>query len=92
MHLPTEQKLVVREDGSMLVSGWMPVDEFAERFKIKLQEDRDYETAAGPIIEEMGQLPKVGDSLEIGEWRIEVVDLDGRRINKLLIQAWQAPH
>lgn len=85
--LDTEQKLVVREDGSILVSGWMPVDEFAERFKIKLEEDRDYETAAGLIIEEMGQLPKVGDHIEIGDWRIEVVDLDGRRIDKLLIQA-----
>ncbi len=85
--MDTEQKLVVREDGSLLVSGWMPVDEFAERFKINLDEDRDYETAAGLVLEEMGQLPKVGDHVDIGNWRIEVVDLDGRRIDKLLVQA-----
>lgn len=82
-----EEKLVVREDGSMLVSGWMPVDEFAEHFRITLDEDRDYETAAGLVLEEMEQLPKVGDYVDIGDWRIEVVDMDGRRIDKLLIRA-----
>jgi putative hemolysin len=82
-----EEKLFVREDGSMLVSGWMPVDEFAEHFRITLDEDRDYETAAGLVLEEMEQLPKVGDYVDIGDWRIEVVDMDGRRIDKLLIRA-----
>lgn len=85
--LDTEQKLVVREDGSLLVSGWMPVDEFAEHFKIALDDDRDYETAAGLVLEVMGQLPKVGDYVDIGNWRVEVVDLDGRRIDKLLVYA-----
>lgn len=90
--LDTEQKLVVREDGSLLVSGWMPVDEFAERFKITLDSDRDYETAAGLVLEEMERLPKVGDHVDIGNWRIEVVDLDGRRIDKLLVQAKPGDH
>jgi putative hemolysin len=64
----------------------MPVDEFAERLGITLDEDRDYETVAGLVIESMGSLPKLGEHVEISGWRIEVIDLDGRRIDKLLAQ------
>jgi putative hemolysin len=81
-----EAKVVVREDGSLLVAGWMPVDEFADRIGITLPEDRDYETVAGLVLDLMGQLPPVGAVARLGKWRIEVVDLDGRRIDKLLVQ------
>ncbi len=82
----SEPKLITREDGSLLVAGWMPADEFAERLGLPLDDDRDYETAAGLVIEEMGKLPQVGEYVDLGPWRIEVVDLDGRRIDKLLAQ------
>jgi putative hemolysin len=80
-----EAKIAEREDGSLLVAGWMPADEFAERIGITLDEGRDYETVAGLVIEEMGRLPKLGEYFQIGNWRIEVIDLDGRRIDKLLV-------
>ncbi|MDP4032929.1 MAG: hemolysin family protein, partial [Pseudorhodobacter sp.] len=79
-------KIVEREDGSLLVAGWMPADEFAERVGLTLEDDRDYETVAGLIIEKMGTLPQLGDHIDLGDWRIEVVDIDGRRIDKLLVQ------
>jgi putative hemolysin len=82
----TEAKIAERGDGSLLVAGWMPADEFAERIGITLDEDRDYETVAGLVIEKMGSLPKLGEYMEVSGWRIEVVDLDGRRIDKLLVQ------
>jgi putative hemolysin len=81
-----EAKIVTREDGSMLVAGWMPVDEFADAMGISLPADRDYATVAGLVIDLMGQLPPVGAVVRLGAWRIEVVDLDGRRIDKLLVQ------
>jgi len=81
-----EAKVATRDDGSLLVAGWMPVDEFADRIGIALEEDRDYETVAGLVIDRMKALPKLGDHVDIGPWRIEVVDLDGRRIDKLLVQ------
>ena len=80
-----EAKIVEREDGSLLVAGWMPADEFAERIGITLDDDRNYETVAGFIIEKMGTLPKLGEYVDVRGWRIEVVDLDGRRIDKLLV-------
>jgi putative hemolysin len=82
----TEEKLVRREDGSLLVSGWMPADEFAERIGLTLRDDGDYETVAGLVIDRMGSLPGLGDHVDIGGWRIEVIDLDGRRVDKLLVR------
>jgi len=81
-----EAKVATRDDGSLLVAGWMPVDEFADRIGIALEADRDYETVAGLVIDRMKALPKLGDHVDVGPWRIEVVDLDGRRIDKLLVQ------
>jgi putative hemolysin len=82
-----EAKVAERDDGSLLVAGWMPVDEFAERLDLSLDKDRDFETVAGLIIERMGRLPALGEHIAIGPWRIEVVDLDGRRIDKVLVQS-----
>lgn len=80
-----EPKVVTRQDGSLLVAGWMPVDEFADVLGLLLESDRDYQTVAGMVLDRMGRLPQVGESLDVEAWRIEVVDLDGRRIDKLLV-------
>ncbi len=80
-----EPKVVEREDGSLLVAGWMPVDEFAARLDLALAEDRDYETVAGLVLHLAQALPAVGQHVMLEGWRIEVVDLDGRRIDKLLV-------
>ncbi|MFW5655663.1 MAG: hemolysin family protein [Roseicyclus sp.] len=81
-----EAKVATRDDGSLLVAGWMPVDEFADRIGIALEDDRDCETVAGLVIDRMEALPNLGDHVDVGPWRIEVVDLDGHRIDKLLVQ------
>ncbi|MFG6080037.1 hemolysin family protein [Paracoccus litorisediminis] len=80
-----EPKLVQREDGSLLIAGWMPVDEFADRLSVPLSDDHDYSTVAGLVLDLAGAIPQVGDVVEWDGWRIEVVDLDGRRIDKLLV-------
>lgn len=81
-----EPKLVERDDGSLLVAGWMPIDEFADHLRIALPEDRDFETVAGLVLHLTAELPQVGRSVHLKGWKIEVVDMDGRRIDKLLVQ------
>lgn len=81
-----EPKLVERADGSLLVAGWMPVDEFADHIGLTLEEDSGYETVAGLVLHQAGKLPQVGQHVTVGDWRIEVIDMDGRRIDKLLVQ------
>jgi putative hemolysin len=79
-----EPEAVQREDGSWLLAGWMPADEMAEQFGITLPERRNYETVAGLVIGELQHLPNVGEAVETLGWRFEVVDMDGRRIDKVL--------
>ncbi len=75
---------VEREDGSWLLSGAMPADEMADKLGIKLPEKRAYETVAGFVLAHLQHLPETGEYIETSGWRFEVVDLDGRRIDKVL--------
>ncbi|MEH3048550.1 hemolysin family protein [Sphingomonas adhaesiva] len=77
--------VVEREDGSLLVAGTMAADALAERLGIDLPEDRDYATVAGLALAVFRKLPSEGESFEEQGWKFEVVDLDGRRIDKLLV-------
>ena len=74
-----------REDGSWLVSGSFAADMLAEKLGFDLEEDRDYATVAGLTLAILKRLPDVGDRFDYDGWRFEVVDMDGRKIDKLLI-------
>ena len=78
--------VVVREDGSLLVSGQMPADALAERLGIDLPEDRDYATVAGLALAVLKHLPAEGEVFTEQGWRFEIVDMDGRKIDKLLVR------
>ena len=78
--------LIVREDGSLLVSGQMPADALAERLGIDLPEDRDYATVAGLALAVLKHLPEEGEVFAEQGWRFEIVDMDGRKIDKLLVR------
>jgi putative hemolysin len=80
-----EPAIIRRDDGSYLVAGWMPVDEFADQLGVPIPRDPRYETVAGYVLEEIEHLPSVGESFERAPWRFEVLDLDGRRIDKVLV-------
>ena len=74
-----------RADGSLVVSGAMPADEFRDRLGLTLAPATDYDTVAGLVLAQSGDLPAEGQVVEIGAWRIEIMDMDGRRIDKILV-------
>lgn len=80
-----EPACVERADGSFLVAGWMPVDEFAEEVGVPLPDERDFDTVAGLVLDQLGRLPGLGEQLDYAGYRLEVIDLDGMRIDKLLV-------
>jgi putative hemolysin len=83
----TERDAVQREDGSWLLDGALPVDEFKAIFSVDRlpSEDRAvYHTLAGFILFQLGRVPREGDHLEWQGVRLEVVDMDDRRIDKVL--------
>ena len=77
--------ITVRDDGSLLVSGQLAADALADRIKIELPEDRDYATVAGLALAVLKRLPHEGESFVEQGWRFEIVDMDGHKIDKLLV-------
>jgi len=79
---------VKRDDGSWLMDGLIPVPELKDRLELKElpEEDRGrYNTLAGMVMLLLGRLPHTGDHAEWQGWRFEVVDLDGKRVDKVLV-------
>jgi putative hemolysin len=79
-----EPDAVRREDGSWLLAGSMAVDEMADVLGITLPETRSYHTVGGLVISELQHLPNTGEFVDVLGWRLEVIDLDERRIDKVL--------
>lgn len=77
--------LTEREDGSLLVSGAFSADALADRLGIEYADDREFGTAAGYVLSVLKRVPVEGDHFSDQGWRFEVVDMDGRRIDKLLV-------
>jgi putative hemolysin len=82
----TEPPLVEREDGSWLLAGSLSADTMSDKLGMTLPADRDYSTAAGFALSVLKHLPETGERFKFGGWTFEVVDMDGRKIDKLL--AW----
>ena len=87
----SEPFVVERDDGSLLIAGSMPADQMAERLGIELGEDRDYATAAGHVLAILKHLPTEGEKFTDKGWRFEIVDMDGRKIDKLLVTEISKP-
>lgn len=77
--------VVEREDGSLLVSGSLSADALADRLGLDYGENREFGTAAGYVLSVLKKLPGEGEYFTDQGWRFEVVDMDGRRIDKLLV-------
>jgi len=83
----TDAWATARGDGSWLLDGLMPVDELKSRLAIRELPDEGrgrYNTVAGLLLAVSGHLPKTGEHIDCGEWVFEVLDMDGRRIDKVL--------
>jgi putative hemolysin len=81
----TDPPLIEREDGSWLVSGSVSADALSDTIGISLPEERDYSTAAGFALSVLKHLPETGERFDYGRWTFEIVDMDGRKIDKLLV-------
>jgi putative hemolysin len=84
-----EALVVTRDDGSLLVDGSLPIDDLRELLggrSLPGEDEHDYNTAAGMFIAHFGRIPHAAEHFDWEGWRIEVVDLDGPRIDKLLLQ------
>jgi putative hemolysin len=82
--------VVVREDGSWLVDAMIRINDFEDAlpdFPLGPEDERDFTTLGGFILQTLGHIPVTGESVHVDGFRVEIVDLDRNRIDKVLIQA-----
>lgn len=85
---------VQRQDGSWLLDGLMPVDDVKDLLAIDClpgDEQGEYETLAGFVMSRLGAIPRTGELVRWAGWRFEVVDMDGRRVDKILVEVDSEP-
>lgn len=81
-----ETQIIQRKDGSWLVDGMLPIDEFKEQFDIDtLPEEENYRTLGGFCMRQIASIPRVGDTFNWQTFRFKIVKMDGRRVDKVLI-------
>lgn len=77
--------IVTRHDGSMLVDGMINFDDLRQTLDLQAMDEGNYDTLAGFVMEQMKRLPRTGDTFDSGGYRFEVVDMDGNRVDRVLI-------
>src|SRR5215208_6585264 len=85
---PAEEAIVRREDGSWLVDGLLAAEDMKERLglsRLPREEKADYQTVGGMVMDALGRVPAPGDRFEWEGYYFEVVDMDGRRVDKVLM-------
>jgi putative hemolysin len=85
-----EEAIVRREDGSWLVDGLLAAEELKEhlgssRLPLHDEEEADYQTVGGMVMDVLGRVPLAGDRFERDGYAFEVLDMDGRRVDKVLV-------
>lgn len=89
-----EPEVVQREDGSWLVDGMLPIDEFKELFDLEMLPDEErsgYQTLGGFVMSQLGRIPQAGDHFEWQTLHFEVMDMDERRVDKVLVARQPSP-
>jgi putative hemolysin len=84
-----EAQVVTREDGSLLLDGMLLVDELKEVLNLQVlegEEEGNYDTLSGLVMTKLGRIPVSGEHFHMGDYRFEVVDMDGKRVDKVLVQ------
>ncbi|MGI6207980.1 MAG: hemolysin family protein [Anaerolineae bacterium] len=82
-----EPMAVQREDGSWLLDGLLPVDDFKDLFGItELPEEEDFQTLGGFVVAQLGRIPSASDHFDWNKLHVEVVDMDGNRVDKVLVK------
>lgn len=86
IHEKPETPIFVREDGSLLIDGSILIDELKEKLKIKYEYPDEYSTLSGYVMFKLNKIPQIGDKFEAGNYSFEVIDMDGKRVDKVLVK------
>ena len=92
--MPEERQVYKRADGSWFIDGKLQIDDLKEVLKISKLPDEEsggYQTLGGLVMLQVGRVPVTGDTFETEGYRFEVVDMDGKRVDKVLVSRVSMP-
>jgi putative hemolysin len=84
-HEENDPEIFRREDGSMLIDGSILLDELKEKLQLNFDEAADYSTLGGLMMFMLNRIPKVGDKIKYENYSFEIMDMDGNRVDKVLV-------
>lgn len=90
----TESEIIIREDGSYLLDGLLPIDELKDLLDVDELPEEDkvgYQTVGGFVMNQIGSIPTTGQHFHLLNYRFEVVDMDDRRVDKVLLSKYETP-
>ncbi|HCS39122.1 MAG: hemolysin family protein [Anaerolineaceae bacterium] len=90
----SESEIIIREDGSYLLDGLLPIDELKEILDVDQLPEEDkvgYQTVGGFVMNQIGSIPTTGQHFHLLNYRFEVVDMDDRRVDKVLLSKYDTP-
>ena len=84
-HEAEEVAIFKRDDGSMLIEGSILIDELKEQLQISFADEENFSTLGGFMMYKLNRIPKIGDKFEYESYLFEIVDMDGKRVDKVLV-------
>ena len=84
-HEAEEVAIFKRDDGSMLIDGSILIDELKEQLQISFADEENFSTLGGFMMYQLNRIPKIGDKFEFESYLFEIVDMDGKRVDKVLV-------
>ncbi|HOJ07132.1 MAG: HlyC/CorC family transporter [Ignavibacteriota bacterium] len=84
-HEEEEIAIIKRDDGSLLIDGSILIDELKEHLHINFEDEENYSTLGGFMMYKLNRIPKAGDKFEYKSEMFEIVDMDGKRVDKVLV-------
>lgn len=84
-HEEEEIAIIKRDDGSLLIDGSILIDELKEHLHINFEDEENYSTLGGFMMYKLNRIPKAGDKFEYKSYMFEIVDMDGKRVDKVLV-------
>lgn len=84
-HEIEEIPIIKRDDGSLLIDGSILIDELRENLNLSFEDEENYSTLGGFMMYKLNRIPKTGDKLEYESYTFEIVDMDGKRVDKVLV-------
>ena len=81
-----DRPVKILKDGSMIIDASLQIRDLIDQYKLAIEESEDYETIAGLVLSQLQKIPRGGEIVKYGDYKITIVDIEGKRISKVKLE------